>query len=168
MVVLCTKGKNKGVGVGRKGVGERDPEKEERERERKRGKRGKKIRVGKFKEERQRDRESSHDFLFFKRRREGKWFWGGVRCWGAGGRGGGRGRKGRRAGEERGVVKKLLKEWDSGIMTVAKAKPKVKSKFAPVRTYHVVQILSSLQPMRAGNNSAADLSLHHVSVVHVR
>jgi hypothetical protein len=67
-----------------------------------------------------------------------------------------------------GVVKKLLKGWDSGIMNVAKAKPKVKSKCAPVRTDYVVQILSSLQPMRAGNNSAADLSLHHVSVVHVR
>ncbi len=81
--------------------------------------------------------------------------------------GGGRGR-GRRTGEERGVVKKLLKGWDSGIMNVAKAKPKVKSKCAPVRTDYVAQILSSLQPMRAGNNSAADLGLHHVSVVHVR
>jgi hypothetical protein len=67
-----------------------------------------------------------------------------------------------------GVVKKLLKGWDSGIINVPKAKPKVKSKCAPVRSGHVVQILSSLQPMRAGNNSAADLSLDHVSVVHVR
>jgi hypothetical protein len=82
------------------------------------------------------------------------------------------GRGGGGEGHERvrkwGVVKKLLKGWDSGITNVAKAKPKVKSKCAPVRTDHVVQILSSLQPMRAGNNSAADLSLHHVSIVHVR
>ncbi len=141
---------------------EKETQRRRREREREKGKKIRSLKVQRG--ERKRDRESSHDFLFLREEEKESGF-------------GGAPPpppppppppKGRRACEEMGVVKKLLKGWDSGIINVPKAKPKVKSKCAPVRSGHVVQILSSLQPMRAGNNSAADLSLDHVSVVHVR